>query len=128
MILNGCATLKESLILGAGTGAVIGGIVGHQVDGDRDENTIKGSVIGGVAIGLVSYLIHDSLESRDERVRRETLMNLEHYDVLGFEDLKSTSVPLHSGSCFTTQEVDGRIVSIPCSFVNDGSDFERTRQ
>lgn len=117
-MMNGCSTLRESLILGAGAGAVVGGIAGSQISGDRSENAIKGAVIGGVAAGLASYLIHEALEKRDARVRRETLMNLEHYDVLGFEGLNANPDGDRSGKCFTTQEVDGRIMSIPCELVN----------
>ncbi len=118
LMMNGCSTLRESLILGAGTGLVVGGIAGDQSSGDRDENTIKGAVIGGVAAGLASYVIHGALEKRDANVRRETLMNLEHYDVLGFEGLSANSRGDRSGKCYTTQEVDGRIMSIPCDLVS----------
>lgn len=121
-MMNGCASLRDTLILGAGTGAVVGGITGSQISGDRSENAIKGAVIGGVAVGLVSYVIHESLEKRDANVRRETLMNLEHYDVLGFDGMNAKSGSDRSGKCFTTQEVDGRIMSIPCDLVNDSSE------
>ena len=117
LLLNGCSTLRDSLILGAGSGAVVGGIVGGQSHGDSGENAIKGAVIGGVTLGIASYLIHGALEKRDATVRRETLMNLEHYDVLGFENAAHSEA--RGGKCFTTKEVDGRMVSIPCSFVND---------
>ncbi len=119
--MNGCSTIRESLILGAGSGAVVGGIAGGQSSGDRGENVIKGAVIGGVAAGLASYVIHGALEKRDANVRRETLMKLEHYDVLGFEGLNANPGGDRSGKCFTTQEVDGRTMSIPCDLV-DGSD------
>jgi hypothetical protein len=123
LILNGCASLKDSLILGAGSGAVFGGVIGNQNSSDRSEGTIKGAVIGGVVGGLASYLIHGSLEKRDANVRRETLMNLERYEVLGVEGLSAPgSNERMSGKCFTTREVDGRLVSIPCSLVNDPSD------
>lgn len=118
VVLSGCSTMRESLILGAGTGAVAGGIAAGQSSGDRGENTIKGAVIGGVVGGLASFLIHGALEKRDANVRRETLMNLEHYDVLGFEGLNPSPGSKRDGKCFTTQEVDGRIVSIPCDLVN----------
>ncbi len=118
-ILNGCATLKDSLILGAGLGVVAGGIAGSQSEGDKSENAIKGAVIGGVALGLTSYLIHNAIESRDSRVRRDTLMNLEHYDVMGLGDLDSSKQSERSGKCYTTKEVDGQLVSIPCYLVND---------
>lgn len=117
LFLNGCSTLRESLILGAGVGVVVGGIAGGQSPGDRDENAIKGAVIGGVTAGLASYIIHGALEKRDANVRRETLMNLEHYGVLGFEALGGNADGAQSGKCFTTQEVDGRLMSIPCDLV-----------
>lgn len=99
------------------------------MDGDKTENAIKGAVIGGVALGLISYVVHESLESRDARVRRETLMNLEHYDVLGFEggNTDGERAQGRSGKCFTTKEVDGRKVSIPCGLAND-SDSEESKQ
>lgn len=127
--MNGCSTLRDSLVLGAGSGAVIGGIVGNQADGDKSENTIKGAVLGGVVLGLASYVIHNSLESRDAKVRRETLMNLEHYDVMGFEEIStSTSTKQNrNGKCSTTTEVDGRMVSVPCNLVNDSESYEESR-
>ncbi len=121
-MMTGCASLRDSLILGAGTGVVIGGITGNQISGDRSENAIKGAVIGGVAAGLLSYVIHESLEKRDANVRRETLMNLEHYDDLGFDGVNAKSGSDRSGKCFTTQEVDGRIMSVPCDLVNDSGE------
>ncbi len=119
LISTGCATLRDSLVLGAGTGVVLGGIAGNQSEGDRSENVLKGAVIGGFVLGMASYLIHGSLERRDARVRRETLMNLEHYEVLGFDGLGPEPGMNPSGKCFTTKEVDGRTVSVPCGLVND---------
>lgn len=73
--------------------------------------------------GLASYLIHGSLEKRDANIRRETLMNLERYEVLGVEGLSdSRANERASGKCFTTREVDGRLVSIPCNLVTDPSE------
>lgn len=118
--IAGCASLKESLILGASSGAAVGGIAGAQAPGDQSENTIKGAVLGGVIGGLFSYILHGSLEKRDANVRRETLMNLEHFEVMGYENINgNTDKPQGSSKCYTTQEVDGRLVSIPCSLVND---------
>lgn len=122
LTINGCATLKDSLILGAGTGVVLGGIAGNQSDGDRSENSLKGAVIGGVVGGLASYLIHGSLESRDNRVRKDTLLNLEKFDVMGRDTSGSYGSSKSSGTgdkCFATREVDGQEVSIPCRYLND---------
>lgn len=123
-LLGGCATLKDSLILGAGSGAVLGGIAGAQSGGDKSENTIKGAVIGGVVGGLTSYWIHGSLEKRDANVRRETLMNLEHYEVMGYDKLSLDSKIGAKSNCYTTQEVDGKLVSIPCRILNGSGQSE----
>lgn len=122
--MTGCSTMRDSLIVGAGSGVLLGGIAGNQMDGDRGENAIKGAVIGGVVGGLASYFIHNSLESRDARVRKETLLNLENYEVLGFDGASNSSNRSASGKCFTTKDVDGRSVSVPCGLVNDRSDSE----
>jgi hypothetical protein len=114
--------MRESLILGAGSGALIGGVVGNNSGAGGSENVIKGAVIGGAVMGLASYLLHNSLEKRDANTRRETLMNLEHYEVLGVEGITSKVSQGRSGRCFTTKEVDGRTVSIPCHLVNDLDD------
>ncbi len=119
-LLSGCSTLKESLILGAGSGVAIGAIAGAQAPGDRGENSIKGAVLGGVALGLTSYIIHNSLTKRDEKTRRETLMNLQHYDVLGFEGISNKKNGYKNENCFSTERVDGKLVSIPCSLAGEG--------
>jgi uncharacterized protein YcfJ len=128
--LQGCATLKDSLILGAGTGLIVGGIAGNQGDGDRSENVLKGAVIGGVVGGLSSYLIHGSLESRDSRIRKDTILNLEKFDVMGRD---TTTNPGHKSTglgdkCYATREVDGREVLIPCRYLNDGDLTEELKQ
>lgn len=128
--LQGCATLKDSLILGAGTGLVVGGIAGNQSDGDRSENVLTGAVIGGVVGGFTSYLIHGSLESRDSRVRKDTILNLEKFDVMGRD---TTSNPGNKSTglgdkCYATREVDGREVLIPCRYLNDGDLTEEPKQ
>ncbi len=122
-LLSGCSTLRDSLILGAGSGAALGGLTGSQLPGVQDENTIKGAVIGGVVGGLASYFVHGSLESRDAKVRRDTLLNLEKYDVLGRDALMepAKNKTRSKDSCFATREVDGRLVSIPCRYL-EGSD------
>ena len=116
--------------MGAGTGVVVGGIAGNQFDGDRGENAIKGAVIGGVIGGLASYIIHGSLESRDDRVRKDTLLNLEKFDVMGRGNigLGDSRSSAKSDKCYTTREVDGRLVSIPCRYVDDSVDFEGAKQ
>lgn len=126
VLFTGCSTLRDSLVLGAGTGAVMGGIAGNQSPGNREENTIKGAVLGGIVGGVASYLIHGSLESRDTRVRKETLLNLEKFDVMGRGnlDFNNRSTSGKSGKCYTTHDVDGRLMSIPCRYVEDSGESD----
>ena len=125
LLTTGCSTLRDSLIVGAGTGLASGAAAGAaREDGDKTENTLKGAVIGAAIGGLASYMIYGSLEKRDSNVRRETLMNLEHYEVMGFENAKTESAQQGKSKCMTTQEVDGKIVSIPCHLVRDDDQSE----
>jgi len=77
-IFCGCSTMSDSLILGVGTGAAVGGIVGHN-SGSQDAGA--GAAIGAAVGGLASYVLHKRAEKNEEKIRRETLLNLEKYDV-----------------------------------------------
>ena len=115
MSLSGCSTLRESLILGAGSGIVAGAVTGSRIGHDSTENAIKGAVVGGLVGGVASYILHESLEGRDERVRRDTLMNLESYEVMGTQGYGlRPQAARRDGKCYQTREVDGRTVSLPC--------------
>ena len=62
LMLQGCATLKDSLITGAAIGATGGGLLGNSrgVGAERHRNTNKGALIGA-ALGMgISYLAHQS--------------------------------------------------------------------
>ena len=98
---------------------MVGAATGLSFPGNQTENALTGAVIGGVVGGVASYLIYGSLETRDERVRRDTLMNLEHYEVLGVSDLKEKPISTSSKKCLTTHVVDGRLVSLPCELAPD---------
>lgn len=80
LICSGCATMSDSIILGIGTGAATGAALGTQLRGESDK-TGAGAAIGAVLGGLGAYFIHKGLSNRDERTRRETLLNLEKYEV-----------------------------------------------
>jgi hypothetical protein len=119
--------MKDSLVVGASTGFVLGGVAASQnQSGDQGENFLKGAVVGGIIGGIASYAIHGSLENRDTRVRKETLLNLEKYDVLGRDGLTPVDTPIKNkgDKCYTTREVDGRLMSIPCRYVDDPNDIE----
>ena len=65
LLLAGCATQGKSVglggILGAGTGAVLGGIADPGKDGEyRTRNVIVGSALGGMAGMIAGSAIYDS--------------------------------------------------------------------
>ena len=79
--LMGCTTMKESVLLGTGIGAISGAAINSQIDGDNDNAKNNGAMFGA-AIGLAaSYFIQGSLEDRDNRIRQETLLNLDRFNV-----------------------------------------------
>ena len=79
--LMGCTTMKESLVLGAVAGATTGAAINNSIDRENSKAATNGALAGAV-IGLAaSYFIHDGMEKRDSRVRRETLLNLDKFNV-----------------------------------------------
>jgi outer membrane protein OmpA-like peptidoglycan-associated protein len=55
-LLAGCETVSNNqrAAIGAGTGAVLGGVLGKQIGGDR-RSTAVGAVAGGVIGGLIGH-------------------------------------------------------------------------
>ncbi len=97
--------MSDSLILGVTTGAGAGAIVGNQSGGG--DHVATGAAIGAVVGGLSAYLIHKSLDKRDEQLRRETLLNLEKYDVSAPQrSSKGGDIPVGPGHALTKPTVD----------------------
>ena len=78
---SGCASLKDSMTIGFGTGAVAGATAGMLSGGDdhKSKRMITGALVGSAVGGLVGYFIHGALEKRDDRTRRDTLFNLDKF-------------------------------------------------
>jgi len=53
--LSGCASLKDSLIAGAGAGAATGGLIGNA-SGKNGRSTLNGALIGAAIGAGISYL------------------------------------------------------------------------
>jgi hypothetical protein len=65
--LSGCATPGKSIglggVIGAGTGAVLGGIVDPGKNGEyRTRNVIVGAALGGMAGMVAGSVIHENTE------------------------------------------------------------------
>ena len=74
--------MTKSVLLGAGSGAAIGGLTGKALSEDEAGNGVTfGAITGAIVGGLTGHLIKQKLDKRDQQVRRETLFNLEKFDV-----------------------------------------------
>lgn len=90
----GCSTMRESLIVGAGTGAATGAIGASSLaDRNKGQAALQGALIGGAIGGIASYFLHKGMDKRDDQVRRETLFNLEKFNVSTPSGYQSSSGP-----------------------------------
>lgn len=106
--LVGCSTMRESLIFGAGTG-VAAGATGAASFADRNKGqaALQGALIGGAIGGIASYFLHKGLEQRDDHTRRDTLFNLEKFNVSTPSSYQSSST---NGPGLTVPRVDAQWV------------------
>ncbi len=69
LFMNGCVTANKSLglggAIGAGTGAIAGGLVDPGKDGEfRTRNVIVGAALGGMAGMIAGSVIHNEMEDQ----------------------------------------------------------------
>lgn len=127
--LSGCASMKESLVTGVSVGAATGAIGGSFANkNDRGKGAATGALIGAAIGGLSSYIIHGSLESRDSKTRKQTLLNLDKYSVStpnkggGVNDFK-LSAPDVDKECFDWEVKGDKLVQKHCVWTIRGNSF-----
>ena len=116
---TGCATMKQSLITGAATGAVTGLVLGPVVDRSGSDAKLGGALIGAAVGGIAAYFIHDGMENRDARIRKETLFNLDKFNVSrpsssGMESEYGIAAPNIETECFDTEIKGNKLVQAHC--------------
>ncbi len=125
----GCASMKESLVTGVGVGAGTGAIVGSQSNkADRGKGAATGALIGALVGGVSSYIIHGSLQKRDAKTRKNTLLNLDKYSVSspttkgGVNDFK-LSAPDVDKECFDWEVKNNELVQQHCVWTIRGNSY-----
>lgn len=103
--LLGCSSMEKSVSLGVASGAAAGTGFGLAIGGeDRTKSTLISAGVGALLGGITSYVIHGSLDKRDDTVRRDTLFNLESH---GITRAKATRAKLSDvGEMITSPDVD----------------------
>jgi hypothetical protein len=107
MTLSGCATSSRSIglggAIGAGTGAVLGGIADPGKEGEyRTRNVIVGGALGGMAGMIAGSVIHENTESQ----KREAFLRGQ----ATAQSPKSGSMPSLSSPKVESHWVEGRAV------------------
>ena len=123
--VSACATMRDSVLTGVGVGAIGGAAVGSLVDKEDSSGTWKGAVIGGVVGALTGYFIHKGLDDRDAKTRKDTLFNLERYNVSRpNQDVKfnyTISAPSVETECFETQVRGNKLIQAHCESAVSGT-------
>jgi len=82
VVMTGCSTMRDSLIVGTSSGAATGAVVGASMNRDnKGKGALQGALVGGAISAVASYFIHKGLKKRDDDVRRNTLFNLDKFGV-----------------------------------------------
>ena len=114
----GCATMKETIITGVAAGAVTGLMLGPAIDRKSPDANIGGALIGAAVGGIAGYFVHKDLENRDAEVRKETLFNLDKYNVSrpnADTDLEyGLAAPSVETQCYDTEVKGDKLVQAHC--------------
>jgi hypothetical protein len=81
-ITTGCSTIRDSLIVGTTSGMATGALIGASMNSkEKSQAALQGALIGGAISAVASFFIHKGIEKRDNKIRRETLFNLDKFGV-----------------------------------------------
>ena len=129
LALSGCASMKESLITGVGVGAATGAVGGSMSNkNNKGQGALTGALIGAAIGGIGSYIIHGSLQKRDAKTRKQTLLNLDKYSVStphksgGVQDFR-LSAPDVDKECFDWEVKGDKLVQQHCVWSINGNSY-----
>ncbi len=101
--LINCSSIEKTTVLGLTVGASTGAIMEQGLNVNADQkSTIRRSVVGGLVGAGLGYLLHRIMNTREDRVRKETLFNLEAHGIdQGFKPVTESKY----GSFVTSPDV-----------------------
>lgn len=73
LLLTGCATMQDSLILGASMGAVSGGSMGNLSTNRSQRGTAIGALVGAGLGAAFGYLAHK--DNQQKEAMRQAMLN-----------------------------------------------------
>ena len=80
--LLGCATANRSILMGTAAGAAAGAFIGPGFSPKNKKNNAAAGTLVGALLGMaVGGYVHDKLEKRDDRTRRQLILNLEKHGI-----------------------------------------------
>jgi hypothetical protein len=88
----GCATAPQSILLGAGSGAVVGGGTGLLISHDA-MGTAIGAATGAVTGGLIALLLHEGNEKEKKGASTDPDLDHEKYPFLTRPEVRTIVVP-----------------------------------
>lgn len=116
--MTGCASTKESILTGVAAGAVTGLVLGPAIDRTSPDAKAGGALIGAAIGGITGYFIHKGLDERDAKTRKETLFNLDKYNVSrpsGSVDYDyGLATPNVETECYETEIKGNKLVQAHC--------------
>jgi len=78
----GCSSMNKTILGSMGVGATAGALITQQHPrGKSIKSKSIGALAGALISGVVGFFIHKGAEKRDAKIRRETLFNLDKFDV-----------------------------------------------
>ncbi len=116
LLLSGCASMKESIITGAGLGAAGGAATGASMFvRNRGKGALTGALTGAVIGAIGSYFIHNGMKKRDDKIRKETLFNLDKFNVSSpqgstYKGHHQLTMPVVEGKWIETQVKGSKLV------------------
>lgn len=115
---SGCASMKETIGTGVVTGAVTGLFLGPAIDRGSPDAKVGGALIGAAVGGIAGYFIHKGMDDRDAKIRKETLFNLDKYNVSrpngGADYDYGLAAPTVETECYDTQVKGDKLVQAHC--------------